>query len=106
SGETALYDAILEGYKYLQDNSKAGYATALVVLTDGEDNKSKVKLDQLLKEVKIDYEKRPIRIFCIAYGDDAKIDVLKKISAAAEAQSYAGTPQNIKKVFLDIGTFF
>src|SRR5262249_17869762 len=52
SGETALYDAIKVGYKYLQDHSKPGYATALVVLTDGEDNKSKTKLDELLREVK------------------------------------------------------
>jgi Ca-activated chloride channel family protein len=105
-GETALYDAIATGYKYLQDSAKPGYATALVVLTDGEDNKSKLTLNELLKEVKIDYEKSPIRIFCIAYGEDARVDVLKKISDAAEAQSYTGTPQNIKKVFLDIGTFF
>jgi Ca-activated chloride channel family protein len=106
AGETALYDAIREGYHYLQDHAKPGHATALVVLTDGEDNKSKMKLDELLREVKIDYEKKPIRVFCIAYGEDARVDVLKKIADASEAQSYTGTPQNIKKVFLDIGTFF
>jgi Ca-activated chloride channel homolog len=106
AGETALYDAIQEGYKQLSSNAKPGYATALVVLTDGEDNKSGLGLNNLTQNVKIDLEKRPIRVFTIAYGSDAKEDVLKKISDATEAKSYKGTPENIKAIFMDIGTFF
>jgi Ca-activated chloride channel homolog len=106
AGETALYDAVQDAYKYLSSNSKPGYATALVVLTDGEDNKSGQGLNNLVQGVKIDLEKRPIRIFTIAYGSDAKEDVLKKISDATEAKTYKGTPENIKAIFMDIGTFF
>jgi Ca-activated chloride channel family protein len=106
AGETALYDAVEAGYRYLQDNPKPGLISAVVVLTDGEDNKSKLKLDDLLKKVKIDYERKPIRVFTIAYGDEAKIDVLKKIADATEAKAYEGTPDNIRTVFLDIATFF
>ncbi len=105
-GETALYDAVQAGYQYLQDNAKPGMATAVVVLTDGEDNKSKMTLDNLAKAVKIDYEKRPIRVFSIAYGEDAKLEVLKKISDATEGKAYSGSPATIKLVFMDIGTFF
>ena len=106
AGETALYDAVAGACKYLQDNGRPDLIQAVVVLTDGEDNKSKLSLPELLKEVKIDYEKRPIRVFAIAYGQDAKLDVLKKISDATEAKAYAGNPQTIKEVFKDIGTFF
>src|SRR5262249_16069771 len=106
SGETALYDAVEMGYRHLQEMSQPGMSGAVVVLTDAEDNKSKLKLEELLQRVKIDYEKRPIRVFTIAYGDEAKTDVLQKIADATQAKSYKGTPQNIKEVFKDIGTFF
>jgi Ca-activated chloride channel family protein len=106
AGETALYDAVDAAYRHLQANTKPGRATAVVVLTDGEDNKSRLTLEQLLARVKIDYEKRPIRVFCIAYGDEAREEVLRKISDATEAKAYKGSPQNIKAVFADIGTFF
>jgi hypothetical protein len=76
------------------------------VLTDGEDNKSKLKLDGLLKAVKIDYERSPTRVFCIAYGEEASVKVLESISDATEAKAYKGDPKNIRAVFLDIGTFF
>jgi Ca-activated chloride channel family protein len=106
AGETALYDAVETACKYLQDHTRPDLIQAVVVLTDGEDNKSKLSLQALLKGVKIDYEKSPIRVFCIAYGQEAKLDVLKKISDATEAKAYAGSPQTIKEVFKDIGTFF
>ena len=106
AGETALYDAVEEGYKYLEEASKPGMINAVIVLTDGDDNKSKLNLNNLLKKVKIDYERKAIRVFTIAYGEDAKIDILKKIADATEAKSYEGTPSNIRAVFLDIGTFF
>jgi Ca-activated chloride channel family protein len=52
AGETALYDAVEAAYKYLQDHSRPDLIQAVVVLTDGEDNKSKLSLEALLKEVK------------------------------------------------------
>jgi Ca-activated chloride channel family protein len=106
AGETALYDAVDAAYRHLQANTKPGRATAVVVLTDGEDNKSRLNLEQLLARVKIDYEKRPIRVFCIAYGDEAREEVLRKISDATLAKAYKGSPKTIKAVFADIGTFF
>jgi Ca-activated chloride channel family protein len=105
-GETALYDAIEQAHQYLQANRKPGMTSAVVVLTDGEDNKSKKSLDELLKAVKIDYEKSPVRVFAIAYGEEASFKTLSSISDASEAKAYKGDPKTIKAVFLDIGTFF
>src|SRR5262245_58699668 len=106
SGETALYEAVEAAYRHLQEQGKPGIVTAVVVLTDGEDNKSKLKLQELTDRIKIDYERRPIRVFTIAYGDEARLEVLQKIADATQAKAYKGTPQNIKEVFKDIGTFF
>jgi Ca-activated chloride channel family protein len=107
SGETALYDAINAAYDHLQarhDTSKK--IQAVVVLTDGDDTSSNIKLQELMAKIRFDGERRSIRIFTIAYGRDARGDILKQIAEATQAKSYAGTPQNIVGVFKDISTFF
>jgi len=104
-GETALYDAIDEAYVHLQ-RRPADHIRAIVVLTDGEDNKSVVQLSELLSRIRADPESHTIRIYTIAYGHDARRDVLKEIADATEGKAYDGTPQNIVEVFRDISTFF
>jgi Ca-activated chloride channel family protein len=76
------------------------------VLTDGEDNKSVLRLSELLSGVRADAESRSIRIYTIAYGNDARRDLLKEIADATQGKSYEGTPRNIVEVFRDISTFF
>jgi Ca-activated chloride channel family protein len=102
-GETALYDSIALAEQHIANNPQPDMISVVVVLTDGEDNKSKLeKVEDLLPKIKYDPEKLPTRIFTIAYGMDANKDVLKKVSDASKAKSYEGTPENIKKVFKTI----
>jgi Ca-activated chloride channel family protein len=107
-GETALYDSVLEAYRQLQKVPQSGAITAVVVLTDGEDNKSKLKtVEALLKEIKFDPEKNPARVYTIAYGRDANRAVLKRIAEATKAKSYDGSDvQTIRSIFKDVVTFF
>ncbi len=108
-GGTALYDSILAAYQRAlarQAGPDAGRITALVVLTDGEDTDSRLKLPQLLDAIRFDSERHTIRIFTIAYGHDADTKVLQQIADATQAKSYQGTPDNIRSVFRDIATFF
>jgi Ca-activated chloride channel family protein len=108
-GGTALYDAIDAGYQHLQaDRSQHGEDSILsvVVLTDGADTESKLPLDQLMQHIQYDGETHTIHVFTIAYGRDAKKDILKQIADATQAKTYEGTPQNIVGVFKDISTFF
>ncbi len=106
-GQTALYDAISVAYDRLSEEAKqGGRINALVVLTDGADNQSHMTLEELLNKIKFNGETQPIRVFTIAYGDDAQKDVLKKIADVTQAKFYEGTPQNIVEVFKDISTFF
>jgi Ca-activated chloride channel family protein len=104
-GETALYDAIDAAYAHLQQKP-ADHIRAIVVLTDGEDNKSALKLSDLLARIRADAETHTIRIYTIAYGSDARHDVLTQIANATQGRAYDGTPQNIVEVFRDISTFF
>ena len=110
-GGTALYDSIAAGYDHLaerqrKDAGRESRIRAVIVLTDGEDTESKMKLPELMNKIKFDGEQRTIRVFTIAYGRDAKQDILKTIAEATQAKSYAGTPKNIVDVFRDISTFF
>jgi Ca-activated chloride channel family protein len=106
-GETALYDSVQEAYQYSQKGQKPEKISAVIVLTDGEDNKSKLRtVDALLKEIKFDPEKSPTRVFTIAYGRDADRGVLKKIAEATKAKSYDGDPKNILTIFREVATFF
>jgi Ca-activated chloride channel family protein len=106
-GGTALYDSIDAAYQHLggarDPDSKI---QSVVVLTDGEDTQSRMKLPELMERIRYNGETRAIHVFTIAYGKDARKDILQRIADATQAKFYEGTPQNIVEVFRDISTFF
>jgi len=109
SGGTALYDSIGAAYQYLLAQNQEGHTDTIlsvVVLTDGEDTESKMKLNELMDHIRFDGETHKIHVFTIAYGNDARKDILGQIAQATQAKSYEGTPENIVGVFKDISTFF
>lgn len=106
-GGTALYDSIDAAYQHMAE--KGGKDTkiqAVVILTDGEDTQSKMKLSELMERIRYNGETRAIHVFTIAYGKDARKDILKQIADSTQAKSYQGDPRNIVEVFRDISTFF
>lgn len=111
AGTTRLFDTISDQFQQLQ-TFPSKHIKAIVVLTDGEDDASKLKLPQLLQQITPGGANagEGIKVFTIAYGDarGSGVDVagLTKIATATGAQEYAGTPQNIQQVYLDISKFF
>jgi Ca-activated chloride channel family protein len=105
-GGTALYDAVAAAYQKLSESPQPDRISAIVVLSDGADTDSKLKLDELLKTIRFDHETRTTRVFTIGYGADANESVLKQIADATQAKYYQGTPENISEVFRDTATFF
>jgi Ca-activated chloride channel homolog len=108
-GGTALYDSIDTAYQYLMSqypNAEADTILSVVVLTDGEDTSSKMHLNELMDRIRYDGETHKIHVFTIAYGQDARKDILSQIADATQAKFYEGTPKNIVGVFKDISTFF
>jgi Ca-activated chloride channel family protein len=108
-GGTALYDSIDAAYQYLVSRSHEGEGDdilAVVVLTDGTDTDSQLPLNELMRRIQFDGETHKIHVFTIAYGKDAKKDILGQIATTTQAKTYEGTPQNIVDVFKDISTFF
>src|ERR1700757_698507 len=94
-GGTALYDSIDAAYQYLLSQNHAEEADSIlsiVVLTDGEDTESKMQLSDLMNRIRFDGELHTIHVFTIAYGKDAKKDILGRIAETTQAKSYEGTP--------------
>jgi Ca-activated chloride channel family protein len=106
-GSTALFDAIAAQQKALQNRSSKSIK-ALVVLTDGEDTASNMKVDQLIRQISLTGENAGtgVKIFTIAYGDNANADELTKIANTAGGKEYAGNPQNIRSIYNQISLFF
>ncbi|MCT9928925.1 substrate-binding and VWA domain-containing protein [Planotetraspora sp. A-T 1434] len=101
SGGTGLYDTALASYQHVLAHQSGDAINAVVFLTDGknEDNNS-ISLDNLLPELRKEAGQDTVRIFTIAYGADADLDVLKKISQTTNAAAYdSRKPGSIDQVF-------
>jgi Ca-activated chloride channel homolog len=109
SGNTRLFDTIDQAYKTLA-NQSSHHIKVIVVLTDGVDDASQISKQQLLQDVSArgNDAGASIKVFTIAYGSGTDVDTatLTQIANASGGQEYAGTPQNIKQVYLDISQFF
>ncbi len=107
-GSTALYDATARGVKNVEALADDSRINAVVVLSDGQDTSSKLNLSQLLARLnaRTESEGRQIRIFTIAYGDEADQHLLEKIAVASGGKAFVGDPTQIEKVYLQISSFF
>lgn len=106
-GNTSLYDAVSTSFALLQAEGDPNHIRAVVVLSDGQDTSSESTLSQVLAETAGSAEGgNAIKIFTIAYGDDADEDILKQIAEPTGARMFKGTADNINKIYGEIATFF
>ena len=105
-GGTALYEAVAVAYDTMLARAKKnpGQIHAIVVMTDGKDESSKLSLDDLDK--RFNPENAPVKIFTIAYGDSADPTVLQSIASAAQGTSVKGSASTIVEVYRDLSAFF
>jgi Ca-activated chloride channel family protein len=107
NGGTALYDAIEEAYDHATARRENGRIAAIVVLSDGADTHSSIKLRSLVDKLRGGSESGTgVRVFTIGYGRDAERGVLEPIAEATRGRYYEGNPANIRTVFREISTFF
>jgi Ca-activated chloride channel family protein len=107
-GGTALYEAIQEAYSAAMGRARAepGTIHAVVVMTDGKDEDSKISLADLDKALTVEGGGAPVKVFTIAYGQQAQFDILSKIAEAAQGTSAKGSVENIVQVYRDMASFF
>jgi Ca-activated chloride channel family protein len=107
-GETAVRDAARQAVEAVRGLNDSSRINAVVLLTDGNDNKSRTTLDALLAELRSQspVEAAAVRVFTIAYGDLADTKTLAQIAAATGGRSSTGDPSQIASVYQSISSFF
>ncbi len=107
-GGTGLYDTALAAYRHVRGGHSGDAINAVVFLTDGrnEDNNS-ISLDNLLPDLRAESAQESVRMFTIAYGQDADLGVLRQISEATDAAAYdSREPGSIDQVFTAVVSNF
>jgi Ca-activated chloride channel family protein len=104
-GETALLDGVYEAYARLQDLGDTERINAVVVMTDGQENNSRIRLNRLVNELSKESEVEVV-VFCIAYGSDADIDTLRQIAEPTGGQVRSGDLETIRDLYKILSTYF
>jgi Ca-activated chloride channel family protein len=106
--DTSLYDATLHAYQDLQTEGNPEHIRAIVILSDGEDTASTATLDEVVQQILAAQGEggNAIKVFTIAFGEDANSDVLKQIAEPSGGKQYDSSPENIQKIYDEIATFF
>jgi len=107
SGDTALLDAINTAYVRLQQLNDSERINAIVAMTDGLENHSRISLRELTQTMQAGNESgMPIVVFCIAYGDDADYGTLEALAEATNGQVRKGDLESIRQLYKILSTYF
>lgn len=107
-GGTALYDAICTGVGRASELRAADRREGerrlygVVVLSDGEDTASSVSQAEMLDCLPVGEGAEGVKVFTIAYGADAVVDLLQTIADRANGKAYAADPDTIQQVYREI----
>jgi Ca-activated chloride channel family protein len=106
-GDTALLDAIIQAYDHLQLQNDTERINAIVVMTDGKENNSGIRLRDLTAKLRSGNQSGvPVVVFCVAYGTDADLETLEQISGATGGQTRRGSPETIRDLYKVLSTYF
>ena len=100
-GATGLYATVSDATGAMGAGFDPARINGIVVLTDGRNDYTPYpSIDPLITELTHQPAARAIRIFCIAYGDDAEMAPLQQIADASLGAAYdASDPATIDQVF-------
>ncbi len=105
---TPLYDVTQQAYESMLAEYDPAKINAIVLLTDGQnddgnpgdDEEQFAELIQSLQAGSEGSSSQPVRLFTIAYGEDADATTLRTVAQATRAATYnASNPATIEQVF-------
>ena len=106
-GDTALLDAVDLAYGRLQSLGDVERINAIVVMTDGQENNSRIRLDALVRRIQDGNAGGvPVVVFCIGYGSDADERVLRAIAESSGGQYYTGDLDTIRRLYQILSSYF
>jgi Ca-activated chloride channel family protein len=103
-GNTAIYDAVQNAYNQLQSLGDSEAINAIVVMTDGQENASRVKATTL--EGTLTSGKVPVVVFSIAFGKDADTTVMQRLAKLTNGQFRQAESINIDELYKILATYF
>ena len=103
-GGTPLYAVTRKAVEEVRKSARPDTINAVVVMTDGKNEyPDDTDLDGLVRQLEDQANEGGVRVFTIAYGKDADIGTLKRISEASRAAVYDATdPLTIDAVFTNV----
>ncbi len=103
-GGTGLYDSTRAAVEAVREGFDTTKINAVLLLTDGmcDDDPPGCELDPLVTFLSSN-ERDVVRVFPVAYGEDADVDELGAIATASRARLYQATnPLTIEQVFQQV----
>jgi Ca-activated chloride channel family protein len=105
NGDTALLDAVWEAHESLQETADTEAINAIVVMTDGQENDSRVTLSSLEQRFRQEQVVKVVT-FTIAFGRNAEASLLQRIADAGDGQFRRADETDIEELYRIISTYF
>ena len=104
TGKTAVFDALALAHQELAalPANEGDRITAIVLLSDGADNSSRITLDQL----RTSFDESGISIFPVAYGADADEAIVTAIADFSRTMVVKGDTGDIAQIFENLSRYF
>jgi Ca-activated chloride channel family protein len=108
SGGTPLYDSICQAISLvdkLQSEADAAGDRRLygiVLLSDGDDTSSQRSENQMFGCLPSGEDVTGVKIFTIAYGEDANVDLMLRIANRTNGKEFQGDPESIENIYNSI----
>jgi Ca-activated chloride channel homolog len=102
-GNTAILDSVNEAYNQLQQLKDTQAINAIVVMTDGKENSSKISVSTLQNT--ITKGQVPVVVFSIAFGSDADTSIMKLLAQITNGQFRQAETFNIEDLYKLIATY-
>jgi Ca-activated chloride channel family protein len=104
-GNTPLYDtvcqavALVDTLKAEDDTNDEQRLYGIVLLSDGDDTASQLSENQMYNCLPEGESAGGVKVFTIAYGEDANQDLLQRIASRTNGKSFVGDPQDIERIY-------
>ncbi|MEK6322885.1 MAG: VWA domain-containing protein [Acidobacteriota bacterium] len=105
-GNTSMLDAVSMAYDRLHQRYVDDPIRAIVVMTDGLENASRISAEQLKNDIiRGNNAQYPVAVFGLAYGQDADLPLLNDLSGITGGSAMEGNPGNIQILYRRMSTF-
>ncbi len=105
SGNTPLYDAVCAAAERIDELQAADQADGerrlygIVLLSDGDDTASTRTENQMFSCLPSGESVEGVKVFTIAYGEDAKSDLMLRIANRTNGKTFKGDPDSIESIY-------